>query len=134
MPRGPLGFPITPPVGAGTTGQGFSLSVQYSGTRIRPQADTRGNLIPSQGGRQQLTLGLGFSPTQHWSANWQSTYDVDTKQFGAHSIQLQRDLHRWHASFSFQKSPNGNFGFTFFVSLMDEPDIKFDYSQSTFAR
>src|SRR2546430_10989052 len=58
MPRGPLGFPITPPVGAGTTGQGFSLSVQYSGTRIRPQADTRGNLIPSQGGRQQLTLGL----------------------------------------------------------------------------
>ena len=114
-------------------GQGFSLSVQYSGTRIRPQADTLGNLIPSQGGRQQLTLGLGFSPTPHWSATWQSSYDVDTKQFGAHSIQLQRDLHRWHASFSFQKSPNGNFGFSFYVSLLDEPDIKFDYSQSTFA-
>jgi len=133
-PLGQPGFPIAPPTGAGIGGgQGFSLSVQYSGTRIRPQADTLGNLIPSQGGRQQLTLGLGFSPTPHWSATWQSSYDVDTKQFGAHSIQLQRDLHRWHASFSFQKSPNGNFGFSFYVSLLDEPDIKFDYSQSTFA-
>ena len=133
-PLGQAGFPIAPPTGAGMGGgQGFSLSVQYSGTRIRPLADTLGNLIPNQGGRQQLTLGLAFSPTPHWSANWQSSYDVDTKQFGAHSIQLQRDLHRWHASFSFQKSPNGNFGFSFYVSLLDEPDIKFDYSQSTFA-
>ena len=134
-PLGQGGFPISPPSGAGMAGgQGFSLSVQYSGTRVRPQADTLGNLIPGQGGRQQLTLGLAFSPTPHWSATWQSTYDVDTKQFGAHSIQLQRDLHRWHASFSFQKSPTGNFGFSFYVSLLDEPDIKFDYSQSTFAR
>jgi len=134
-PLGQGGFPISPPSGVGMAGgQGFSLSVQYSGTRIRPQADTLGNLIPGQGGRQQLTLGLAFSPTPHWSAMWQSTYDVDTKQFGAHSIQLQRDLHRWHASFSFQKSPTGSFGFSFYVSLLDEPDIKFDYSQSTFAR
>ena len=91
-------------------------------------------LSAAQAGQEQLTLGLSFSPTQHWSASWTSTYDVDTKQFGQHVIQLQRDLHRWHASFSFLKSPNGNFAFSFFVSLLDEPDIKFDYNQQSFAR
>jgi len=29
------------------------------------------------------------------------------------------------------KSPNGNFAFTFFVSLLDQPDIKFNYEQQT---
>src|SRR5437879_1619962 len=127
-----FGPPALPFGGAGA--QEFSLSVSYSGTRIRPRTDTLGALIRGLGGNQQLTLGLRFSPTQHWSAAWTSTYDVDTKQFGQHVIQLQRDLHRWHASFSFLKSPNGNFAFTFYVSLLDEPDIKFDYNQSSFAR
>jgi len=136
-PGGPIdqhsfGPPALPFGGAGA--QEFSLSVSYSGTRIRPRTDTLGALIRGLGGNQQLTLGLRFSPTQHWSAAWTSTYDVDTKQFGQHVIQLQRDLHRWHASFSFLKSPNGNFAFTFYVSLLDEPDIKFDYNQSSFAR
>jgi hypothetical protein len=29
------------------------------------------------------------------------------------------------------KSSNGNFAFSFSVSLLDEPDIKFDYEQQT---
>src|SRR3989441_2180901 len=137
-PGGPIdqrAFGGPPPqFAAGAGGRGFNLTVSYSGTRIRPRADSVGALNAAQGGQQQLTLGLSFSPTQHWSASWTSTYDVDTKQFGQHVIQLQRDLHRWHASFSFLKSPNGNFAFSFFVSLLDEPDIKFDYNQQSFAR
>ena len=138
LPGGPIdqrAFGGPPPqFAAGAGGRGFNLTVSYSGTRIRPRPDSVGALTPAQGGQQQLTLGLSFSPTQHWSASWTSTYDVDTKQFGQHVIQLQRDLHRWHASFSFLKSPNGNFAFSFFVSLLDEPDIKFDYNQQSFAR
>ncbi|HYT83028.1 MAG TPA: hypothetical protein VEK86_06230, partial [Gemmatimonadales bacterium] len=70
----------------------------------------------------------------HWSASWNTAFDLDTRQFAAHAISLQRDLHRWHASFSFSRSPNGNFGFTFYISLLDQPDIKFDYEQQTLAR
>jgi len=137
LPGGPIdqrAFGGPPPTFAGAGGRGFNLTVSYSGTRIRPHADSVSALSAAQAGQEQLTLGLSFSPTQHWSASWTSTYDVDTKQFGQHVIQLQRDLHRWHASFSFLKSPNGNFAFSFFVSLLDEPDIKFDYNQQSFAR
>ena len=81
-----------------------------------------------------MTLNLQFDPTRHWSASWNTAYDLDTRQFGSHAISLQRDLNRWHASFSFLKSPNGNFAFSFLISLLDQPDIKFDYEQQSLAR
>jgi len=34
--------------------------------------------------------------------------------------------------FGFTQAPNGNFTFTFFVSLTAEPDIKFDYNRSSY--
>ncbi len=128
---GPGGVPLP---GAG---HGFNLSVSYSGTRTRPRADTLATgvgFIGGAGGRQQMTLNLSFQPTAHWSASWNTVYDFDTRQFGQHVIRLERDLHRWHASFSFLKSPNGNFAFTFYISLLDEPDIKFDYEQQSLLR
>ena len=112
---------------------GFSLALAYSSTRRRPSPST-----PSQftvpGGQQQLTMNLTFNPTAHWAASWNTVYDVDTRQFGQHYVRLERDLHRWHASFAFVKSPNGNFAFNFYVSLLDEPDIKFDYEQQSLQR
>jgi hypothetical protein len=90
--------------------------------------------VTGVGGRQQVTLRLSFQPTAHWSANWNSSYDFDTRQFGMHVIQLERDLHRWHASFSFTKSPTGSFAFSFYVSLLDQPDIKFNYEQQSITR
>ena len=84
--------------------------------------------------RQTMGLNLSFSPTAHWAARWTSSYDFDTRQFGQHVIALDRDLHRWHASFSFFKSPNGNFAFNFTISLLDQPDIKFDYEQQSLLR
>ena len=86
----------------------------------------------SQAGQRQLRLDTGFSPTPHWQVSWSSTYDLATRQFGYHYVRLERDLHRWHASFAFSKAPNGNFAFNFYISLIDQPDIKFDYDQQTF--
>src|SRR5882724_5554140 len=118
------------PVGGG--GRGFNLSINYTRIRTRPQADT--GFVPGGGESQQVGLTLSFQPTAHWSATWDSNYNFDTRQFGAHFIRLERDLHRWHASFSFSKAPTGNFAFSFYVALLDQPDIKFDYEQQSFAR
>ena len=118
------------PIGGG--GKGFNLSINYTRTRTRPQADT--GFVGASAGSQQLGLRLSFQPTAHWSATWDSNYNFDTRQFGAHAIRLERDLHRWHASFSFLKSPNGNFAFSFYVALLDQPDIKFDYEQQSFTQ
>ena len=116
------------PVGGG--GRGFNLSVSYTGSRSRPIA---GVTSPTPG-NHQMTLNLSFQPTSRWSATWNSHYDFDTRQFGDHAISLQRDLHRWHASFSFLKSATGNFAFSFYISLLDQPDIKFNYEQQSLAR
>jgi len=122
---GPGGLPL----GGGS--RGFNLSLNYSKIRARPQTDS---VLVGGSGSQQLGFTLSFQPTAHWSATWDSNYNFDTRQFGSHSIRLERDLHRWHASFSFLKAPNGNFAFSFYVALLDQPDIKFDYEQQSFAR
>ena len=49
-------------------------------------------------------------------------------------ISFQRDLRRWHASFGFYKTAAGNFSFIFNITLTDQPDIKFDYDQRTYAQ
>ncbi len=49
-----------------------------------------------------------------------------------HSVTLQRDLHDWRATFGFNRSPFGNFAFSFFISLKAEPDLKFDYHKATY--
>ena len=125
------------PVGGAGAGKGFNLAVTFSLTRTRPRTDTLATTVPfvgGTGGRQTMGLNLSFSPTAHWAARWTSSYDFDTRQFGQHVIALDRDLHRWHASFSFFKSPNGNFAFNFTISLLDQPDIKFDYEQQSLLR
>src|SRR2546425_70188 len=125
------------PVGGAGAGKGFNLAVTFSLTRTRPRTDTLATTVPfvgGTGGRQTMGLNLSFSPTAHWAARWTSSYDFDTRQFGQHVIALDRDLHRWHASFSFFKSPNGNFAFNYTISLLDQPDIKFDYEQQSLVR
>jgi len=133
---GPASGLMVSPAGGAGGGQGFSLTVAYTATRTRP--GTASTILPgvlpgfvSDAGQQQLNVNLTFRPTQKWQANWTTVYDFETQQFGEHYLRLERDLHRWHASFAFVKSPNGNFAFTFYVTLLDEPDIKFNYEQQT---
>jgi len=112
--------------------------VGYTSSRTRPPKVTTpgtGTFQPSAlASQRQLTLNMNFSPTALWTASWSTLYDMNTRQFGQHYVRLERDLRRWHASFAFVKSPNGNFAFNFYVALIDQPDIKFDYEQQSLQR
>jgi hypothetical protein len=104
----------------------WSVSIDYSLVRQRPRPDREP--VPD---RQSIRANLGFSPTQNWSLNWRTTFDVERSDFVDHTISLRRDLHRWSATFEFWQSANGNFVFNFRVNLNDLRDIKFDYRQET---
>lgn len=78
-----------------------------------------------------LSSSLNFELTQKWSAAWQTSYDFEESQFASQIVSLQRDLHDWRANFGFTHSPNGNFAFTFYISLKPQPDLKFDYSKAS---
>jgi hypothetical protein len=112
-------------------GRGFTLGISLSSTRSR--GDTTPELRHAAG-RQTTNLNLAFSPTRNWTANWSTSYDMGTRQFSYHSLTFQRDLRRWRASFSFNKTAAGNFSFSFNITLTDQPDIKFDYDQNTYVR
>jgi hypothetical protein len=47
-------------------------------------------------------------------------------------VSLQRDMHDWRAIFAFTQAPGGNFSFTFFISLIAEPNLKFNYDKRTY--
>src|SRR5258706_4908870 len=112
-------------------GKGFTLGISLSSSRSRN--DTTPQQLPARG-RKTTNLNLSFSPTRNWTANWSTSYDMGTRQFPYHSLSFQRDLRRWHASFSFNKTAAGNFSFSFNITLTDQPDIKFDYDQNTYVR
>jgi hypothetical protein len=73
-----------------------------------------------------------FDLTPKWAVQWSTSYDAVRKEFASHQVTLQRDLHDWRAMFGFTQAPNGNFSFTFFVSLKAEPDLKFNYDRASY--
>ena len=107
-------------------GRGLQASVTYDQRRFRQDADVPDAIDQ---GTQTLGLTLGFSPTPNWSVSWATQYNFNQKNFGQHVVRFDRDLHRWRATFAFTKAPNGNFAFSFFITLTDEPDLKFVYDQ-----
>ena len=123
------------PYGGGGPGYGrqFSLGIQFTNTRTRPLPNVP---ITSQAraGRETVGLNLAFSPTRNWTASWHTSFDMVTQQFADHSLTFQRDLRRWRANFSFYKTGAGNLAFSFNITLTDQPDIKMDYDQRTYAQ
>ena len=107
-------------------GRGLQASITYDQRRFRDDADLP---VALQQGTQTVGLTLAFSPTPNWAVSWATQYNVNQKDFGQHVVRFDRDLHRWRATFAFTKAPNGNFAFSFFITLTDEPDIKFNYDQ-----
>ncbi len=107
----------------GTTPQ-FSATFAFDLARTRP---VPGVVTPPT--RSTISGGISFSPTRHWNVSWQTLYDVTAGKFGSHVLRLDRDLHDWRATFSFVQSPNGNVVFNFNITLIDQPEIKFDYDQ-----
>jgi hypothetical protein len=83
-------------------------------------------------GRDNLESHMSFNITPKWSGTWGTNYDFHAKQFGSHSVTLQRQLHDWNAIFSFNQAQNGNFAFSFFIALTAQPDLKFNYDKQTY--
>jgi len=84
---------------------------------------------PSQ---STLRGNLSFHITPRWSMQWTTGYDFEAHQFSDHVVSLQRDMHDWRAIFAFTQAPGGNFSFTFFISLIAEPNLKFNYDKRTY--
>lgn len=112
-------------------GAPFQAQFSYSLQRTRPIVGLPASLTNSNGStsNSMLTSSIQFSPTPHWTVSWQTSYNFTQGTFADHVVRLDRDLHDWRASFTFVKSPNGNFLFNFFLQLIDEPDLKFGYDQ-----
>jgi hypothetical protein len=127
--RGPLASRSTALDRLGPSGRTTAFNASLAFDLQRPPRDTLGNVVTGVPVRSTLSGSVSFSPTRHWSLSWQTQFNFTTGKFGEHVVRLDRDMHDWRATFSFVKSPNGNFLFNFFIQLLDQPDIKFEYDQ-----
>jgi hypothetical protein len=115
---------LTPARGGGA----FQANLNYS--LQRQAAITTGpNPTPAKTTNSMLSGTVQFSPTPHWTVSWQTSYNFTQGGFADHVVRLDRDMHDWRATFTFVKSPNGNFLFNFNIALIAEPDLKFGYDQ-----
>jgi hypothetical protein len=99
---------------------------------VQPTSITAGGPFIRQPGRNNLNSAMTFHLTPKWGGSWSTNYDFEAKKFGSHVVTLQRELHDWRAIFAFTQAPNGNFAFSFFIALIAEPDLKFDYNKQTY--
>jgi len=72
---------------------------------------------------------LQFQLSPNWSVNWDTSYSLTDQAFGAHRLNFRRDLHEWQANFNFYQTPNGNTAFEFYVELLHNRDLRFDYAE-----
>ena len=111
----------------------FNASIAFDLARQRPidsaVARRTGQVVSVVPPQSTISGNISFQPTRHWSVSWETLYDIQKGQFASHVLRLVRDLHDWRATFSFVESPNGNVVFNFNITLIDQPEIKFDYDQ-----
>ena len=111
-------------------GSGFTTSFNYDLRRRRTDLEEPVN--PSNPSTvQTLGMSMSFSPTENWGLSWTTQYNFTTQDFGQQVLRFDRDMHRWRATFAVIRAPNGNFAFSFFINLLDQPEIKFNYDQKT---
>jgi hypothetical protein len=129
--RGPLATQYTTVdrLTPGRGGTSFQANLNFSLQRTRPLPGDTLQRLPSGSTNSMLSGNVTFSPTRHWTVSWQTSYNFTQGTFSDHVLRLDRDLHDWRATFTFVRSPNGNFLFNFFIALIDEPDLKFEYDQ-----
>jgi lipopolysaccharide assembly outer membrane protein LptD (OstA) len=96
------------------------------------QSATSGGAFIRTPPQSNLDGSVNFHLTPMWAGTWRTNYDFQAHKFGSQFVTLQRQLHDWRAIFSFSQAPNGNFQFTFFIALIAEPDLKFNYDKSTY--
>lgn len=131
QPGTTIGVRSADQVTAGASGaRGLTMSVGYDEQRTRGSAAAAAPGSPG-GTSRTVNFSTKFAPTRNWAVSWDTQYNFTTGEFGQHTLRLERDMRRWRATFSFLKSPNGNFAFNFHIVLLDQPDIKFQYDQQT---
>jgi Tat protein translocase TatC len=111
---------------------GFRAAITFDERRARRPDDA--TVAPASTDNRTLGFNISFQPTNDWSVSWSTQYNFTDKEFGQHILRLDRDLHRWRATFAFTKAPNGNVAFNFFISLTDQPEVKFQYDQRSVSR
>ncbi len=116
----------------------FARSDCEANARLSPPPgfEPEGNTTPGgpqylRAATENLSGNLSFGLTPNWSATMNAQYDVTRGDFGSLMLGLQRELHDWNATFSFNRAPNGNFSFNFFIALKASPEIKFNYDRRT---
>jgi hypothetical protein len=112
--------------------QGFGsgqwrASVDYSFSRPRRTWDPDG--LRDDRSDQTVNLSTSMPLTPNWSADWRTSYSISETEFSGHSLNFSRDLHRWRANFSFFQTATGNSGFQFYVELIDNTDLQFEYRE-----
>ncbi|MCG6956876.1 MAG: hypothetical protein LJF04_12880 [Gemmatimonadetes bacterium] len=105
---------------SGPRGQGWQANLAYALQRPRAK---------SAQSSQMLSGTVTLHPTEFWDVSWRTSFDLQAGKFNDQTISLTRDLHRWEAHFLFTQPATGNWQFRFEVSLTDQRDLKFDYSQ-----
>jgi len=101
-------------------------------TNINPTLSTAGGTFFRVPPTTSVGVRTSFNLTEKWAASWATNYDVERREFASQIVTLQRELHDWRAIFGFTQAPNGNFAFTFFISLKAQPEIKLDYDRQTY--
>jgi Tat protein translocase TatC len=110
--------------------RGFTANVNLNISRQRPVAGSDFQ-PPAQ---SSIAFSTSFSPTRFWGLSWRTMYNVTESRFETHTLRLERDLHDWRAGFNVIRNVNGNFAFYFSIHLVDLPDLKVDYNQTTIQR
>ena len=109
-------------------GGAWRTSIDYSFTRPARTWDPHG--VRDDRAVQTMNLTTNFALTENWGVNWRTSYSLTDAEFSGHALNFSRNLHRWQANFSFYQTPAGNTSFQFFVELIDNRDLKFDYRES----
>ena len=96
----------------------------------RPSRTFRGNGgLRDDRAVQTVNISASLPLTPAWSADWNTSYSITDNEFAGQRLNFSRSLHRWQANFSFFQTATGNTGFQFFVELIDNRDLQFDYRE-----
>ncbi len=112
------------------TGAGpWSVSLAYQYTRNPRIFISNPLYVDEDDGIQTVRSATSFQLTPKWGVSWSTDYSITDGKFGSHALNFRRDIHEWQANFSFYQTPSGNTAFEFYVQLLHNTDLRFDYGE-----
>ena len=105
----------------------WRANLDYSFTR--PPRSYSGQGLRDDRSVQTVNISASLPLTPSWSADWNTSYSITDNEFASQRLNFSRNLHRWQANFSFFQTATGNTGFQFYVELIDNRDLQFEYRE-----